>query len=443
MINQYDIAYGIGVGAAAPYWLLVPSARRKVLAAYHNRMGNIPSRDLSKPAVMIHAVSLGEINSTRALIDSLRIGRPDLHFVVSATTETGFARGRELYGSASDVTLIRFPLDFSSAVDRLLDALRPTVVVLLELEVWPNFIRRCAQRNVPVLLVNGRVSAGSFTRYRLARPILGGIFRGLARACVQDETYAIRFAELGVPRDRILVTGTMKFDTAQVGQKIDGQDQLAAAVGLAPGSERIWVCGSTGPGEEQILLQIFKRLWKQFNNLRLVIIPRKPERFDEVARLTQSEGFGLIRRSNPQPIGPSPAVVLGDTMGELRKFYALADQVFVGRTLVDQGPKQHGSDMIEPAALAKPVIVGPFTANFADAMERFIAAGAIEIVPDAAALERSAARLLADPEKSRAIGAAAQQVVRDSQGATQRHVKIILDTLQSVSTISPASGAPG
>ena len=213
MINQYDIAYGIGVGAAAPYWLLVPSARRKVLAAYHNRMGNIPSRDLSKPAVMIHAVSLGEINSTRALIDSLRIARPDLHFVVSATTETGFARGRELYGSASDVTLIRFPLDFSSAVDRLLDALRPTVVVLLELEVWPNFIRRCAQRNVPVLLVNGRVSAGSFTRYRLARPILGGIFRGLARACVQDETYAIRFAELGVPRDRILVTGTMKFDT--------------------------------------------------------------------------------------------------------------------------------------------------------------------------------------------------------------------------------------
>ena len=130
-------------------------------------------------------------------------------------------------------------------------------------------------------------------------------------------------------------------------------------------------------------------------------------------------------------------------MGELRKFYALADLVFVGRTLVDQGPKQHGSDMIEPAALAKPVIVGPFTANFADAMERFIAAGAIEIVPDAAALERSAARLLADPEKSRAIGAAAQQVVRDSQGATQRHVKIILDTLQSVSTISPASGAPG
>ncbi|MGA3065331.1 MAG: 3-deoxy-D-manno-octulosonic acid transferase [Tepidisphaeraceae bacterium] len=432
MINQYDIAYGVGVGLAAPFWLLNPSARRKVFSAYRQRMGHVAPRDVSNTAVMIHAVSLGEINSTRVLVDSLRAARPGLQFIVSVTTETGFARGRDLYGAAPDVTLVRFPLDFSSAVDRLLDTLRPAVVVLLELEVWPNFIHGCATRHIPVLLINGRVSAGSFGRYRMARPILGGVFRGLDRACVQDETYAIRFRELGVPPDRVIVTGTMKFDTAQIGQRMDGQEELASAVGLSSGAQRIWVCGSTGPGEEAILLPIYKRLLERFADLQLVIVPRKPERFDEVARLIQSGGFGLIRRSNPQPVGPSPSVVLGDTMGELRKFYALADLVFVGRTLVDQGPKQHGSDMIEPAALGKPVIVGPFTANFADAMERFSSARAIEVIADPSGLEVSAARLLAEPQKARAMGAAAQQVVRESQGATQRHVKIILDALQSV-----------
>jgi 3-deoxy-D-manno-octulosonic-acid transferase len=440
MLNHYDIAYGLGVGLASPFWLAKSSARKKVLSAFSQRMGHVPSRDLSKPAIMIHAVSLGEINATRSLIDVLRSHRPGLNFIVSATTETGFGRGQELYGSVPDVTLVRYPLDFTPAVDRLLNTLRPTLVALLELEVWPNFIRRCAQRKVPVILINGRITLGSFRKYRLAQPLIGSMFARLHHVAAQDQNYAERFAELGVPTGRISVTGTMKFDTAQIADTVAGQAELAAAVGLSPGKEPIWVCGSTGPGEEAIILPVYRRLVQKFANLRLVIVPRKPERFDEVAELILAEGFSLVRRSRPGDLpqaGSTPPVILGDTMGELRKFYALADVVFSGRSLVDLGHRQHGSDMIEPAALSRPVVVGPFTANFADAMSCFRVADAVIVIQNAQSLGDAIEKLLSDPASAKAMAARARQVVKQQQGATDRHARIILDTLDSVLTIAP------
>jgi 3-deoxy-D-manno-octulosonic-acid transferase len=439
MINHYDIAYGIGVGLASPFWLAHPAARRKVLRAFSQRMGQVPGRDLSKPGIMVHAVSLGEINATRSLIDLLRSRRPGVNFIVSVTTETGFARGQELYGSAADVTLVRYPLDFTSAVDRLLITLRPSVVALLELEVWPNFIRRCAQRNVPVILINGRITPGSFRRYRLVRRLVGSMFARLHHVAAQDPIYAQRFAELGVPQNRISVTGTMKFDNAPIADRLPSQEELAAAVGLSPGKHPIWVCGSTGPGEEELILPIYRGLLSRFADLRLVIVPRKPERFDEVAQLISSSGFSVVRRSRPGEIPTAsdlPPVILGDTIGELRKFYALAGVVFVGRTLVDLGYRQHGSDMIEPAALAKPVVVGPFTANFAEAMNCFRQADAMMVVQTHRELVQAVENLLSDPARAAAMGRRARDVVKAQQGATQRHADLILDTLDSVLTMS-------
>jgi 3-deoxy-D-manno-octulosonic-acid transferase len=440
MINHFDIAYGLGVGLSSPFWLAKPSSRRKVLQAFSQRMGHVPARDLSKPAVMIHAVSLGEINATPSLINVLRASKPGIEFIVSVTTETGYARGQALYGSAKDVTLVRYPLDFTAAIDRLLNALRPAIVVLLELEVWPNFIRRCAQRKVPVILINGRITPGSFRKYRLAQPLIGSMFARLQHVAVQDQEYARRFAELGVPSTRVSVTGTMKFDTAEITNEIAGENELATAVGLSPGKHPIWVCGSTGPGEEAILLPVYQRLLKRFTDLRLVIVPRKPERFDEVANLIVSSGFSLIRRSQPAAPPPSdtPPIILGDTMGDLRKFYSLANVVFVGRSLVDLGHRQHGSDMIEPAALAKPVVVGPFTANFAEAMNRFRQVDAMKVAQNAEELETAITNLLSDPAAAKQLGQRAREVVKTQQGATQRHAKIILDTLNSVLTMKPA-----
>src|SRR5687768_3765447 len=179
MINGYDIAWGAVLALGAPVWLASPRLRTKVRRALGERMGRRLSRDTSKPAVMIHAVSLGEINATRALVRMLAEARPELQFVVSTTTDTGFDRGRELYGADPRVTLIRYPLDFSAAVRRVLDGLRPDVVVLMELEVWPNFIRHCEARGVPVVLINGRLTESSFRNYRLGGPLVSRMFRRL------------------------------------------------------------------------------------------------------------------------------------------------------------------------------------------------------------------------------------------------------------------------
>jgi len=438
MLNRYDIAYGIGVGLAAPFWLLKPSARRKVLRAFSQRMGRqLPARDVARPAVMIHAVSLGEMNATRGLVRRLAELRADLDFIVTTTTDTGYARGQDLYGGDPRVTLVRYPLDFTGGVTRLLDALRPELVVLLELEVWPNFLRQCEERRIPVVLVNGRMTPSSFRTYRLVRPVVRPMFRRLAAVCAQEDVYARRFVELGVPPARVTVTGTMKFDTATLAAGVEGDAELAAAVGLRPGPGAVWVCGSTGPGEEEIVLRCYRRLLSRHANLRLVIVPRKPERFDEVADLIRTAGFDLVRRSQPRTLtgqlsrlhGKSilPPVVLGDTMGELRKFYALASVVFVGRTLVDLGHRQHGSDMIEPAALGRAVIFGPWTDNFAEVVNRFREADAIFEVHDEEQLEQAVSVLLSTPAQAAAMGVAAQQVVKANQGATERHVGVILD----------------
>src|SRR5581483_1952710 len=254
-----------------------PSARRKVFSAFSQRMGRVQSREADAPAVMIHAVSLGEINATRALVEALRQSKRRLHFIISTTTETGFARGQEIYGGKPDITLVRFPLDFSPAVDRLLDAVRPDVVALMELEVWPNFLRQCRRRGVPVVLVNGRLTSQSFRRYRLFKLFTGGMFARLSAVCAQDQTYADRFIAVGAPADRVSVTGTMKFDTAKVSDTVAGADELAEDVHVYPGRELIWVCGSTGPGEEKILLAEYRTLLAKYSRLRLVIVPRKPE----------------------------------------------------------------------------------------------------------------------------------------------------------------------
>ena len=442
MINIYDIAYLAAGVASAPFWLAHSDARRKVLKALRQRMGDYPPRTGDGPALMIHAVSVGELNAARAMIRALAEARPDLRFIISTSTDTGFARGRELYGSDDRVTLIRYPLDFTNAVNRVLDATRPDLVVLMELEVWPNFVRQCQRRGIPVVLVNGRLTAGSFRRYRLAGPLVRRTFRRLAFVGAQEDKYAQRFIALGVPPARVQVTGTMKWDTAQASGAVEGAAELAASVGLRPGQHPIWVCGSTGPGEEQLLLDSYRQLLATFPNLQLVLVPRKPDRFDEVEDLVRQSVMNVIRRSNPPSPEEStkldqycvPPVILGDTMGELRKFYELADVVFVGRTLVDLGQRQHGSDMIEPAALAKPVIVGPFTGNFAEVMNRFRTSDAIREVARAEDLQAQVARLLTDRHEASALGRRALEVVRRWQGATALHAAVILRELQSVLT---------
>src|SRR5688572_10770702 len=232
MMNTYDIAYGLGLAVSSPFWLASRKSRQKVFGALRDRMGKLPMRDFAHPAVWIHAVSLGEINATRSLIERLGDRRPELQFIVSTTTATGYSRGLELYGDNKAVTLIRYPLDFSWAVDRALDALRPSVVMLMELEVWPNFMKSCERRNIPVMLANGRITEKSFAGYKRAGLVTRKMFRRLSYICAQDKLYADRFVALGADPEKTQIAGTMKFDTAQPGQLIHGVTEIADSVGL-------------------------------------------------------------------------------------------------------------------------------------------------------------------------------------------------------------------
>lgn len=429
--HPLDLAYWAGVALASPYWLLKGKARRKVLGALRDRraLGLLPpAGDKRSPTVLLHAVSLGEINATRTLVDELLARRPDLRLVVTATTAAGFARATELYGSHPRISVDRYPLDFTPALTRFLDHYRPDVVVLMELELWPNFLRLCRRRALPVFLVNGRLTGHSLRRYRLIAPISRRMLRSLALLCVQDDTYRTRFVEAGADDARVVVTGTMKFDTAALSTDPAKVAALAASLGLAD-HEPLLLAASSGPGEEAIALRVYRELLKDHPALRLAVVPRKPERFDEVAALITAQGFPLVRRSNPDLAATTAPVLLGDTLGELRLFYARCSIAFVGRSLVDLGPKQHGSDMIESAALGKPTIVGPFTGNFADAMHLLKRHNAVVIARDEPDLLTHLRRLLAHPEEAQALATRAAQVVTQGRGATTRHADRILNHL--------------
>lgn len=450
MLNGYDIAYRTLMGATWPFWAPRRKLREKVRDAFATRDGAAPKRVGSGPAVLVHAVSVGELNAARGLIEALVAARPELHVIVTTTTTAGNELAQKIFATRPRTTVVRFPIDLTPSIDRLLDAVRPTLVVLMELEVWPNFLKQCERRKIPVVIANGRITQPSYHKYRMLGPLTWSMFGRLERCIAQDETYAERFLNLGVARQKLEVSGTMKFDAATVGDTVPGADELAGDLFLPLPSEegrgeggrtsRVLVSGSTGPGEEAIVLDVYARLRALHKKLRLVIVPRKPERFDDVATLIETRGFACVRRSRtagPHPdslpegegTGKRDAVILGDTMGELRKFYALADVVFVGRTLVDLGPKQHGSDMIEPCALAKPTVVGKFTGNFEEPMRAFRAAGAIAEVTDAESLFATLDGWLRDPAAAKEIGERAQGVVIAGKGAVARHVEVLLPLL--------------
>jgi len=431
-----NAAYAAALAATAPVWALRMLRHGKYRRDWPQRLGRSPRRYGLQPVIWIHGVSVGEVAAARALVAEIHAQLPDYRVVVSATTDTGMAAARRLF--APDHTVFRWPWDFTFTVRSALGRVRPDAVILMEGDVWPNFLAACRRRDIPVIVVNGRLGPHKgYPRYRLIRPLAGRLFNGLAAIGVQHAAYADLFRALGVRDDRLHVTGMMKFDTADLADRVAGQEALAAAVGIAP-ADRLIVAGGTGRGEEVIVLDALAALGRrpEASDVRLAIVPRKPERFEEVARLIASRGLGVVRRSQ-RPDGtrgdaPPGAVILGDTMGDLRKFYALAAAVFVGRSLVPEG----GSDMIEAAALAKPVAFGYYTFNFPQA-ESMVAAGCAVRVADARELADVLAGWLAGPEDAAALGARARRFVRDQQGATRRNVELICRILGRVPAPAP------
>jgi len=404
--------------------------QRKNRRGWRERFGFVRKFDPERPRIWIHGVSLGEIDATPKLAAAIRRRFPDHDLIFSTTTDTGFARAVELYGRPN---VFRFPLDFSLVVSRVLRRVRPTMIVLVELEVWFNLTRLASARGVPVAVVNGRLTERSARRLRRLGPIGRSMFRCLSWVGAQDEAIAARFASLGVDPSRIAVTSSLKWDSALLDEAATSDKSMALATGI-DGRRPVWVCGSTGPGEERIILDAYRRLEVSIPASRdgsppesprpyLVLVPRKPERFDEVAALIQEMGYRCLRRrdclNRESPPETDSAVLLVDTTGELRSFYALADVVFVGRSLVPMG----GSNLIEAAALKKPVLVGPHMENFRLPFATLRNADAIRVVENAPELAEAVQEFLSDRNVAAEMAGRAHRVVMENRGATERTVE--------------------
>ena len=401
-MNVLDAMYVGAAAVTAPWWA------RKSRGGWGERFGKIEpvaSSDAdTRGRALIHAVSVGEVSALRAMVPVLSAR---VRVMVSASTDTGLARARELYSKMAAVR--RYPIDASWAVRRFLDAARPNAVGLVELEIWPNFVRECGRRGIPVGVVNGRLSERSFRGYMKIRRWLRKDFAALAFAAVQDDAYATRFRAMGVPDDRCLITGSMKWDAARIEDAVAGAPALADEMGIDR-SRPIVVAGSTGPGEEELLAEACPA------GAQLLCAPRKPERFDEAASALP----GCRRRSRPGDGARGTRFFLLDTIGELRKAYSLATVVVVGRSFGDL----YGSDPIEPAALGKPVVIGPAISDFTEIVNRLLGCGGL-VQTDRGGVGGVLARLLDSEAERSAMAAAARECVRSNQGASVRHAELI------------------
>jgi len=424
-----DCIYLLAAVAISPVVVYRMAKHKRYRVGWAQRFGKIARKNRAKKCIWLHAVSVGEVNASKTIIKELQNKFPDFEIVISTTTDTGFARANTLFGS--DLAVFYFPLDLSWIMQRAFSNIRPAICLLMELEVWPNFAEIAQQSNIPVVVINGRISDRGFSRYKKIKPLVKNTFLKVSLILAQTDEYARRFKELGSAYDKVLVTGSLKYDTAQITDKVDGADTLAVQLNIK--NEKLWVAGGTGDDEEKIIIDVYRQLQRQdrFKGLRLAIVPRKPERFNLVAQQIKQAGFACLRYSEikekiPAPKTDSGTIILGDTMGDLRKFYCLAAVIFVGRSLVPMG----GSDMTEAAALGKCTIFGQYAFNFKQSVDALLASNGAVMVKDQAELLHTMEKCLTESDFARKIAQNGQDVIRKNQGATKRTIEQIAKLLK-------------
>ena len=368
----------------------------------------------------IHAVSVGEIFVALRFIEEYRNLHPDAQFVLSTTTSTGRKIAEE--NIKEEDVLIYFPLDFPFVMRRVLEIIHPRMLILVECELWPNLIRLAKRRGIPVALINGRISEHSYRGYRKLRLFTRPLLAQADLLCVQSKREKEMLVDLGADEKRLHILSSAKYDITPLGN--DGEEkalEILRQAGVKDG-EPVLLGGSTWPGEEAALLDFYKENRGRFPGLRLVLVPRHFERSDEVQREIESHGFAALRRSRlPEGTASPDSVLLVDTTGELRCFYAVATVIFVGKSLTDHG----GQNIIEPAQCGKPIVVGPHMENFPVIIRDFLAAEAIVQVRDARDFVSEVSRLLADPQARASLGERAQRLVLEKSGAIKKTIALV------------------
>jgi len=435
MYLLYSLLLTVGFLAMLPWFAVDAFRTRKYITGLRQRLGRLPAITLDpRPLIWLHCVSVGETEAARPLVRALLDKFPSYRLVVSTTTVTGQRIAWDAFGHDA-AAVFYFPLDWAWTIRRVLRTLQPAAVLIMETELWPHLLRECHRRAIPVALINGRISITSFGRYRLIRPFIRGVLNNLSIALMQSEQDAGRIRELGMPPDRVLMPGNLKFDSAEGSIDDTTTENLRRRFGF-DGTKLLIVAASTHDPEEQAVIDAFKQIKNAQTSYqaRLLIAARHPERFGEVAELLQSSGLTWSRRSAPaQAEDSNSEVVLLDTIGELRAVYALADVAFVGGSIAPHG----GHNILEPGAQGVCVITGASMHNFAAITQAMLQANAIIQLPQVSAsaayreLANALNSLLSDNSLRRDIGQRAQVVCDRNRGASERTLQIIAGLLES------------
>jgi 3-deoxy-D-manno-octulosonic-acid transferase len=416
-----NIAYLVTLFVAAP-WIIYQSIfqgkYREGFAAKF--LGAVPQRNSLRPCIWLHAVSMGEVNLLAVLLKEIARQRPDVECVISTTTKTGYELAKTKYAVH---TVFYCPLDFSWAVRRGMRRIKPSLLLLAELELWPNLVRAARENSARVAIVNGRLSEKSFRGYRRVRRWLTTVLNSIDIIAVQNEEYAQRFRALGMQAGRVHVTGSLKFDGAQ-GDRQNLRTQSLRQLGGFSDGDAIFLAGSTQAPEEQLALAVFQSLAAEHPKLWLIIVPRHPHRFDEVAALLDRSGVSWQRRTalNKSQSTGIARVLLVDTVGELGGWWGTAAVGFVGGSLFSS---RGGQNMIEPAAYGVATCFGPNTQNFRDVVEMLLARDAAVRVNSGEELSAFVRRCLTDSSYTSALGQHATELVKKQQGATARTWAIV------------------
>ncbi|WP_122663174.1 lipid IV(A) 3-deoxy-D-manno-octulosonic acid transferase [Pseudomonas viridiflava] len=409
----YTLLFHLGLPlVAVRLWL-----RARKAPAYRQRIGErfaIGLPAMQKGGIWVHAVSVGESIAAAPMIRALLARYPQLPITVTCMTPTGSERIKAMFANEPRVQHCYLPYDLPWAAGRFLNHIQPVLGVIMETELWPNHIHQCSKRGIPVALANARLSERSARGYArfagLTRPML----EEMSLFAVQTEAEAQRFLGLGARQECVAVTGSIKFDLTIDPQLLSSAAQLREQW---QATERpVWIAASTHAGEDEVVLAAHRQLLVSHPDALLVLVPRHPERFNSVHDLAVQQGFATVRRSTAQPVTAETAVLVGDTMGELLFLYALADIAFVGGSLVPNG----GHNLLEPAALAKPVLSGPHLFNFLEIATMLRNANALIESSDAASLSAAVQRLFDQPQKAREMAQAGLAVMKANQGALQR-----------------------
>jgi 3-deoxy-D-manno-octulosonic-acid transferase len=429
MYFLYSLLLTIGLILASPLLIFDAIRKGKYLTGLSQRLGKPrPINSDHRPVIWLHCVSVGETAAARTLVNALAKQFPSHQIAISTTTITGQEVARRIFTDRA-AAIFYFPIDWAWTVRRVLRTLNPSVVLVMETELWPRLFHECRRNDIPVVLVNGRISDRSFPRYRLVRSFMREVLNELSLALVQSEQDSMRLRELGLRESKILTTGNLKFDTAETAIDDRITDTFRRQFGL-DGSRPVIVAASTHDPEERIAIEAFTTI-KNEGRARLIIAPRHPERFESVASLIKDSAFTWGRRSQAGSMDRAADIVLLDTVGELNSIYDLADIALVGGSITPHG----GHNVLEPAARKVCVVTGPHTENFLAVTKALLDDGAMIQLPEFPSAETAAqlaavlASLLRDEARRRAIGQKAQAVCRRNVGATERTVAAIVQVM--------------